>query len=125
MDIHVETEPLEFNDLRNTAPGESSEVIRARVSAARRRQEERYADIGVSCNARLSGGKTKELCAISDSAAELLRRSFDKMHLSARAYDRVLKVARTCADLDSSEIIQKKHIARAISYRSLDRKYWG
>ena len=124
MDIHVETEPLEFSDLRSDAPAESSEAVRARVSAARRRQEERYAEIGVSCNARLSGGRTKKFCAISDSAAELLRRSFEKMSLSARAYDKVLRVARTIADLAAEENIRDEHVAEALQYRCLDRKYW-
>ena len=125
IDIHVEVMPVEFDDLSSTRRAESSEVIRARVNAARKIQNERYAGTGITCNAMLTPAMIQQYCVLTDGAKLLLKNAFEKMGLSARAYDRILKVARTIADLDESENIDIKHIAEALQYRSLDRKYWG
>ena len=125
LDIHVETEPLTFDELRDTeSTGESSESIRRRVTAARKLQQERYAEFGVSCNARLPAKLTRKFCNISDSAVALMRRSFDDMKLSARAYDKTLRIARTIADLAGEELIRDEFVAEALQFRCLDRKYW-
>ena len=125
IDIHVEVMPVEFDDLSSTRRAEPSEVIRARVNAARKIQNERYAGTGITCNAMLTPAMIQQYCVLTDGAKLLLKNAFEKMGLSARAYDRILKVARTIADLDKSEDIDTKHIAEALQYRSLDRKYWG
>ena len=125
IDIHVEVMPVEFDDLSSTRKAEPSEVIRARVNAARKIQNERYAGTGITCNAMLTPAMLQKYCVLTDGAKLLLKNAFEKMGLSARAYDRILKVARTIADLDESENIDAKHIAEALQYRSLDRKYWG
>jgi len=125
LDIHVEVPPVDFNSLSANTPTESSAEIRERVNMARKIQVERYKGTGITCNARLTPAMLKKYCVLSDEANEYLRRSFDDLGLSARAYDRILKVARTVADLKGSEIIEKNHIFSAIRFRSLDRKYWG
>lgn len=124
LDIHVETEPLAFDDLRSEEKGESSESIRRRVTAARQLQQERYAEYGVSCNARLGAKLTRKFCNVSDASLELMRRSFDDMKLSARAFDKTLRIARTIADLEGEELIREEFVAEALQFRSLDRKYW-
>jgi len=125
LDLHVEVPPVDFHSLNANTPTESSAQIRERVNKARQIQVERYKGTGVTCNARLTPALLKKYCILSDDANEYLRRSFDDLGLSARAYDRILKVARTVADLKESEIIEKNHIFEAIRFRSLDRKYWG
>ncbi|MBQ6569753.1 MAG: YifB family Mg chelatase-like AAA ATPase [Clostridia bacterium] len=125
LDIHIEVPPVEFADLSHKLPSESSAEIRKRVNAARKIQQERFEGMGFSCNARITPAVIRNVCAMTDSAQALLKNAFDKLGLSARAYDRILKVARTIADLDSSEKINSEHIAEAVRYRSLDRKYWG
>jgi len=124
LDIHVEVPPVEFDDLSSKEKGESSETIRNRVNLARKRQQERYRDTSVSCNARLPSAMLEEVCQRSDEAQSILKRSFERLGLSGRAFDRVLKVARTIADLDNSDQIQTPHVAEAVQYRSMDRKYW-
>lgn len=125
IDIHVELMPLEYSELSSNLPAENSETVRKRVIAARKLQQERYAELGVSCNARLPAGKTRKFCVLSDKAAAFVKRSFDDLGLSARAYDKVLRVARTAADLEGEEIIGEDFIAEAIRFRLLDGKYWG
>ncbi len=125
LDLHVEVPPVDFQSLNANTPTESSAQIRERVNRARQIQVERYKGTGVTCNARLTPALLKKYCVLSEDANDYLRRSFDDLGLSARAYDRILKVARTVADLKGSEIIEKKHIFEAIRFRSLDRKYWG
>lgn len=125
IDLHVEVMPVEFDDLSSTRKAEPSEVIRARVNAARKIQNDRYAGTGITCNAMLTPAMLQKYCVLTEGAKLLLKNAFEKMGLSARAYDRILKVARTIADLDESENIDTKHIAEALQYRSLDRKYWG
>lgn len=125
FDLHVEVAPVEFSNISSTVKEESSAMIRERVQAARELQQRRFAGTKITCNARISSKLLHEVCPTSDDARELLKNVFEKMGLSARAYDRILKVSRTIADLDHSELIEKKHIAQAVQYRSLDRKYWA
>lgn len=125
FDIHVEVAPVEFDDISSTEKAESSRIIRERVLKARQIQIERYKGTGITCNARITSDILSEVCPLTDGAREMLRGVFDNLGLSARAYDRILKVARTVADMDGEEVIDRRHIASAVSYRSLDRKYWG
>lgn len=125
FDIHLEVAPVEYDSLSSKAKEESSEAIRERVQRAREIQNERYKGTAVTCNARITSDILHEVCIMTDDANEMLRGVFDKLGLSARAYDRILKVARTIADMDGSEVIDKRHIAQAVRYRSLDRKYWN
>ncbi len=124
LDLHVEVPPVEFEQLDSSEAGESSAAIRARVNAARKIQNERFRGTGISCNARITPDSLHELCDLSDAGRLLLKKAFDRLGLSARAYDRILKVCRTIADLDGSEAIGPSHVAEAVQYRSLDRKYW-
>lgn len=125
IDLHVEVPPVDYMALSSNAKEETSAEIRARVNKARLIQQKRYEGTGITCNARLTPRLAKIHCKMSDDAEKYLQMSFDKLGLSARAYDRILKVARTVADLAESDIIEKQHIYTAISFRSLDRKYWG
>lgn len=125
FDLHIEVEPVSFDDLSMKSKSESSAAMRERVQAARTIQQNRFAGTDVFCNANIPAGKLQEYCVMDADASALLRAVFDKLGLSARAYDRILKVARTIADLEQSEIIQKQHIASAAQFRSLDRKYWA
>ncbi len=124
IDLHVEVPPVNYEELHSDKPAEHSADIRKRVNKARQIQIERYRGTGVSCNARLTPALLKQFCVLEDSASEYLKKAFDRLGMSARAYDRILKVARTVADLDGSEIIKKEHIFSSISFRTLDRKYW-
>ena len=126
MDLHIEVPVVPFNQLSQMQPGESSEIIRARVIAARKRQEERFATFkGVYCNAQMTERMIHQFCQPDEQSLEMLRTAMDRLHLSARAYNRILKVARTIADLAGTEHIQGVHIAEAIGYRNLDRDDWG
>lgn len=125
MDLHIEVPPVDYADLHSNKPEETSAEIRERVNRAREIQQKRYAGTGVACNARLTPSMLREFCEMSDEASRILQAAFDNLGLSGRAYDRILKVARTVADLDGSERIEMPHITQAIQYRSLDRKYWG
>lgn len=125
IDLHVEVMPVEFDDLSSPQKSESSAEIRKRVNAARKLQNERYEGTGITCNAMLTPAMLGKYCGLTDGAKVMLKNAFERMGLSARAYDRILKVARTIADLDESEKIDVGHIAEALQYRSLDRKYWG
>ena len=124
IDLHIEVPPVEYDQLASKQKAESSADIRARVNAARARQQARFAGTDIVSNARIPTSKLKEFCPLTDGASTLLKGAFERMGLSARAYDRLLKVARTIADLDGSDVIDVPHIAEAIQYRSLDRKYW-
>lgn len=125
FDIHLEVAPVEFADLSSTAKEESSASIRERVQKARDIQNERFKGTNITCNARITSDILHEVCPVTDEASKLLENVFDRLGLSARAYDRILKVARTIADMDGAKVIDKKHIAMAVQYRSLDRKYWN
>ncbi len=126
IDLHVEVTPVSFSELSNKAIGESSNDIRERVITARKVQEKRFVENkGVHCNAQISSKTLKEICDIDQAGRDLLKKAMDKLGLSARAYDRILKVARTIADLENAENIQTSHLAEAIQYRSLDREGWA
>ena len=125
FDLHIEVAPVEFKHLSSDTVEESSASIRQRVQDAREIQIKRFEGTGISCNARITSAKLREFCPLEPDAETFLCSVFDKMGLSARAYDRILKVARTIADLDKTNIINKKHISQAVQYRSLDRKYWN
>jgi magnesium chelatase family protein len=125
IDLHIEVPQVKFREMSAGQPGESSADIRARVVAARKRQHVRFAGKPkISCNARMGSKDLKNCCALDDATMELLKFAMNDLKLSARAYDRILKVARTIADLGSSEHIQADHISEAIQYRSLDRQLW-
>ena len=124
LDIHVEVPPVDYEALSSAQKGEPSAAIRARVNAARRLQLERYAGTPVRTNAALTAPLLRQYCQMDDAANALLKKVFDRLALSARGYDRILKVARTIADLEGSELLRADHISEAIQYRTLDRKYW-
>lgn len=124
IEIQIEVPPVEFSDLTSQIQEECSADIKKRVNKARYIQQERYKGTGVKCNSGITPAMLNKCCPMDDKAQQLLGKAFDKMGLSARAYDRILKVSRTIADLDQSEIIKSIHIAEAVQYRSLDRKYW-
>jgi magnesium chelatase family protein len=126
IDLHVEVTPVAFSELSSTQQFEKSNSIRERVIKAREIQLERYKDSeGVYANAQMSSKQLKEICVISTPAQNLLKTAMEKLNLSARAYDRILKVSRTIADLSGSEDIKPEHLAEAIQYRSLDREGWA
>ena len=129
IDIQIELPSLSFDELSATsAPTESSAEIRERVTHARAFAIARMDDIGdrrIYCNAQLDSALIRKYCAMDDNASALLRAAYDKMGMSARGYDRIIRVARTIADMDASETIKANHIAEAIQYISLDKKYWG
>lgn len=124
LDLHVEVPPVEFDVLSSSDKAETSARIRERVNAARERQNQRFRGTGITCNARITPDLLHEACQLSPSAQTLLKTAFERMSLSARAFDRVLKISRTIADLDNSDTIEPRHAAEAVQYRSLDRKYW-
>ena len=126
IDLHVEVTPVSYNELSNQSNGESSSTIRARVIAAREIQTERYKETpGTYANAQMSSKQLREVCVINQAGEALLKKAMERLSLSARAYDRILKVSRTIADLASSENIKAEHLAEAIQYRSLDREGWA
>lgn len=126
FDLQIEVVPLTFEQLHQSSPGESSASIRERVIAARKIQEERYKDYkGIHCNAQMTPALMREFATPSPEDAELLRQAMNRFQLSARAYDRILRVARTIADLEGSLTIQGHHIAEAVGYRNMDRSSWG
>lgn len=124
LDIHIEVPPVDYAQLSESEAGEPSSAIRERVNKARKIQIERFKGTNISCNAKMTSSLTRKYCVLSASASKTLELSFERLGLSARAYDKILKVARTIADLDGSENIENKHILEAIQYRSLDRKFW-
>lgn len=125
IDIHVEVSPVPFDDLSDKRKGESSSEIRARVVEARKIQTQRYKTAeGIHYNAQIGPKQLDEFCLLDDVSKNLLKSAIEKLGLSARAYDRILRVGRTIADLDKSEVIQAHHIGEAIQYRSLDREGW-
>ena len=126
IDIHVEVPAVEYRELTSDLVGETSSVIRDRIEIARRRQLTRFGEKSrVRCNARMSSKQIKTSCALDPAASGLLEMAMGELHLSARAHDRILKVARTIADLEGAESITATHIGEAIQYRTLDRKLWA
>ena len=125
IDLHIEMTEVEYSDFTNTTPAESSKSIKARVNAARAIQRKRFDGTGILFNAQMDSTHIKEFCTLDSEGEKLMEMAFSRLNLSARAYNRLKKVARTIADLDNSEKISASHISEAIQYRSLDSKYWG
>jgi magnesium chelatase family protein len=124
IDIHIDMPAVRFQELRQEAGGESSDVIRARVIATRERQLQRYEGEKIYCNAQMSSRQIRKYCDLSPESERMLESAMNRLGLSARAHDRILKVARTIADLASEENLSSDHLSEAIQYRSLDRSYW-
>jgi magnesium chelatase family protein len=126
IDLHVEVPTVKFREISGDRTGETSAQIRGRVVAARRRQHDRFKSRPkITCNARMGSRELKQFCELDEPTKELLQQAMAGLNLSARAYDRILKVARTIADLAGSEKILSDHISEAIQYRSLDRQLWA
>ena len=126
IDLQIEIVPVPFEEISKTAPGEPSAAIRERVIAARKIQEERFNnEKGIYCNAQMTPKLIARYAVLDEASLAMLKTAMKRFDLSARAYDRILKVARTIADLDKSENIQFQHIAEAIGYRNLDRGDWA
>ena len=126
IDLHVEVIPVNYNELSDKKKGESSKTIRERVIKARNIQEERFKNIpNIHCNAQMTTKMVNQYCKLNEECMETLKMAMKKLGLSARAYDRILKVSRTIADLNNSENIEIKHLAEAINFRNLDRDNWG
>ncbi len=125
MDVQIEVGSLSFEQLADTRKSQSSSEIRDRVIRAREIMLKRYAGTGIFANSQLTPAMIREYCVLEPDALAVMKSAFDSLGLSARGYDRILKLSRTIADMASSEKIQKHHIARAVQLRSLDRKYWG
>jgi magnesium chelatase family protein len=126
IDIHIEVTPVPFKELSAIQQSEKSETIRKRVISARKIQEKRFENIkGTYCNAQMSSKQLRHFCQIGDDGQILLKRAMEKFGLSARAYDRIIKVSRTIADLDNSQDIKTEHLAEAINYRNLDKDNWA
>jgi len=132
IDIHVEVPAVQYRDISSNVPGESSEAIRARVQAAREVQRQRFTASGngngnakTRCNSRMTAQQIKRYCQLDEAAEGMMKMAMTELNFSARAYDRILKVARTIADLANSENILADHIGEAIQYRTLDRNLWA
>jgi magnesium chelatase family protein len=126
IDIHVDVPAVDVDQLAQAPAGETSELMRNRVVAARLRQAERFAHSeGVYKNADMSAKDIERFCGMSERARAVLSAAMQRLHLSARAFDRICKVSRTIADLDASDDITVDHIAEAIQYRNLDRPFWN
>lgn len=124
IDLHVEVEAVNFDQLSSKRKEETSAEIRARVEKARAIQRKRFEGTGITCNAKMSPKMTKDYCLLTKEANDLLKAAFEKLDLSARAYDKILRISRTIADLEGSKNVEVNHVAEAVQYRSLDRKYW-
>jgi magnesium chelatase family protein len=126
IDLHVEVVPVGFDEMTAQRKGNTSEEIRTRVVRAREIQSRRFVERSqIHCNAMMSSNMVKEICIIQDAGVKLLKTAMERLGLSARAYDRILKVSRTIADLAGTEDIKVEHLAEAIQYRSLDRDGWA
>jgi magnesium chelatase family protein len=125
IDMHIEVTPVSINEMSDTTPTETSAAIRARVIAARDIQLKRFEGLDIHCNAMMNSAMLRKFAPLSKECSERLELVMERLNLSARAYDRIIKVARTIADLDNSEAIELRHITEAIGYRSLDRESWG
>ena len=127
IDIQIELPSLSYDEIKShDGSVESSEAIRERVSRAREFAQVRMVgERKIFCNAQLGAAEIVKYCKMTDSASMILKSAYDRMGMSVRGYDRIMRVARTIADLDGSEMIDAKHVAEAIQYRSLDKKYWG
>ena len=124
IDIHVEVNQIKYKQFEQDSKVETSETIRKRVNNARNIQKNRYQQYGIFSNSELTPKLIEKFCKLNSQSKKILEMAFDKLKLSTRAYNRILKVARTIADLENCTNIEEKHLAEAIQYRSLDRKYW-
>ena len=124
IDIQVEVPAVKYQDLASSADGEPSSQIHNRIQGAREMQQSRFESTNIYSNASMRPKEIRQYCRVADTAQELLRVALTQLGLSARAYDRILKVSRTIADLDYSPSIESPHVSEAIQYRSLDRNYW-
>ncbi len=124
IDIHIEVNPIKYSQIEKKHKIETSKEIKTRVNMARKLQTERYKKLNIFSNSELTPQLIEKFCIPTSSGKKILEMAIDKLGLSMRAYHRILKVARTIADLETSEKIEEKHLAEAIQYRSLDRKYW-
>jgi magnesium chelatase family protein len=126
IDLHIEVTPVLFDQLSTTRKAEDSRTVRSRVIQTREIQKERFDSFpDVHCNAQMSTQLTREICQVDEAGRKLLKIAIERLSLSARAYDRILKVARTIADMERSKMIENHHLAEAIQYRNLDRETWG
>jgi magnesium chelatase family protein len=126
IDLHVEVVPVAFRDMAMLSRPENSHTIRQRVIHAHNTQSKRYAHLpGIHCNAHIPSKMLSRYCQLDQAGQEMLRNAMERLNLSARAYNRILKVSRTIADLDTKPDILHEHLAEAIHYRSLDRENWG
>ena len=125
IDIHIEVVPVPFEELSKKTQTETSAEIRERVVKCREIQHRRFAELPIFCNAQMDAKQLRQYCVLNDDCQALLKTAMEKLGLSARAYDRIIKVARTIADLAQSENIETEHLAEAIQYRSLDREHWA
>ena len=125
IEIHIEVNQIKYHQLEQNGKEETSKEIKNRVNQARKIQLERYQKYHIFSNSELTPKLIEEFCTLDFKCKQLLESAFNRLGLSARAYNRILKVARTIADLDACEKIQEKHLSEAIQYRSLDRKYWN
>lgn len=123
IDIQVNVPRVNYEEISSNQTAESSAAVRARVEEAREIQRQRFAGAGIHCNAEMNGRLLRRYARLEDAGQRLLKQAFRQLHLSARAYDRILKVARTIADLDKSSNVTARHVAEAIQYRSLDVKW--
>jgi len=124
IDIHIEAPAVKYNEIINSADGEPSKAIRIRVNKARQRQLERFAGDGVYCNGHMSAKQIRKICVLDGASQSILKTAIEKLGLSARAHDKVLKLARTIADLEGASSIASEHVAEAVQYRSLDREIY-
>lgn len=124
MDLHVEVTRVNYEQLKDRSNGESSAVMREKVMVAREIQKKRFSRYKISLNSQMRPADVRKHCQLDEKSELLLKNAFDKLKMSARAYDRILKVSRTIADMEASENIQLEHLGEALQYRSLDRKYW-
>ena len=124
IDIQLEVSPVRYDDLKDTREEESSEEIKKRIIRTRKIQQERFKEIGIMTNSELSGKNISKYCKVNKESEAMLKNAFETLGLSARAYNKILKVSRTIADMEEKENIETRHVAEAIQYRSLDRKYW-
>ena len=125
IDLHLEVPALHSTEmLSNTSHGETSSQIRERTTRARKIQQERFRDTGIYANAHMNHRQIKQYCALDEECKKLLKMAIDELGLSARGYDKILKISRTIADLAGEETLRSEHLAEAIQYRSLDRRNW-
>ncbi|MBV1757068.1 MAG: magnesium chelatase, partial [Dethiosulfatibacter sp.] len=125
IDIQIEASPVVYEDLKSINAAETSASIRKRVNQARKIQSERFEGLDIHANSELNPTQIKKYCRLTKEAEEILKISYKKLSLSVRAYTKIIKVARTIADMDGCTMLEMRHIAEAIQYRNIDKKFWG